>query len=173
MLVGVEHEYALIDGERQIDFRAIIHSLRLARRHLDPGDPHAYRLPSGAALTCDGAEAEIALPPVAVGPGFTREIEGRAAYERARLQRLVPGLELRGYSTHLGVTTRADIGDEVARLYCSTFAPTLNTRTFGARDPTAAAPSRDAEMLRSSRGNFAHDTAVNALPTQHRVRFPS
>jgi hypothetical protein len=58
---GLEHEFRVLDGPRPVDFRRVIHGLGLGQPNLDPADPNAYRLPSGSAVTCDGAEAEIAL----------------------------------------------------------------------------------------------------------------
>ena len=125
-LVGVEHEYQLFDeNDEQVDFRTLIHGFALGARHLDPADPNAYRLATGAALTCDGAEAEIALPPVPLAAGFGTEVASRAWHERCRLEQLVPGLRVAGYSTHVSVSTPPAIGDAVASLYTRTFAPAL------------------------------------------------
>ena len=125
MLIGVEHEYRILDGDRQVDFRGLIHGYGLGVRHLDPGDPNAYRLETGAALTCDEAEAEVALPPVPLRPGFTDEVVARAEYERQRLENLVAPFRVEGYSTHISVSTPRAIGDGVALLFTRTFAPGL------------------------------------------------
>lgn len=135
-LVGVEHEYKLFDeNDEQVDFRTLIHGFALGTRHLDPADPNAYRLTSGAALTCDGAEAEIALPPVPLGAGFSVELAGRASFERRRLEQLVPGLRVEGYSTHVSISTPPAIGDAVASLYTRTFAPALMLLMDGPTSP--------------------------------------
>lgn len=124
VLIGIEQEYRLFDGARQIDSRSLIHDFKLGPPNLDPSDPNAYRLESGAALTCDEAEAEVVLPPVELRPGFTREIAARVARERARLNGLVPELRIEGYSTHLSIATPTK-GDRVALMYAQTFAPAM------------------------------------------------
>jgi hypothetical protein len=127
-LVGIEHEFRVMRGAAQVPFDELIDSLDLGRRFLDPTDANARRLPSGAAVTCDDAEAEIALPPIAVAPGFTRELDELVQWERAALQARLDGEErLVGVSTHLSVSVRAGpvATDALARLYARTFAPAL------------------------------------------------
>ena len=125
-LVGVEHEFTVWHGDRQVDFRSVIHGLGLGRRHLDPDDPNAYRLPSGAVVTCDGAEAEIALPPAEIGPGFGRVVADSAAREvRSLKRRLPPGYQLRGYSTHVSVEVPEHLAVAVAKRYVTTFGPAM------------------------------------------------
>ncbi|HEV7678834.1 MAG TPA: hypothetical protein VGQ42_09735 [Candidatus Dormibacteraeota bacterium] len=124
-LAGVEHEYRVVHDGAVVDFARLIRGLDLGRRHLDPADANAYRLPSGAALTCDERDAEIALPPIAVSPGFTHHAVALACAERADLQcRLGPAMSLRGYSTHISISVDAPlhIVDSAARLYVHTFA---------------------------------------------------
>ena len=125
-VVGLEHEYEVTLHGQPVDFRELIHELDLGQRYLDPADPNAYRLASGTSLTADEAEAELALPPVAVEPGFGCSLAMAAAGERRQLKRLLPvGCELRGYSTHLSVAVPDQAAEEVARLYVRTFAPAL------------------------------------------------
>lgn len=52
-VVGVQ-EFTVRDGERRVDFRTVVHRLALGRRHLDPDDPNAYRLPSGSVVSVSG-----------------------------------------------------------------------------------------------------------------------
>ena len=73
--VGVEHEYRLWNHAEQTDFRVLLPLVAGDLRCLDPGDPRARRLPSGVALTADGLEAELATPPVRVGPGVGRTLD--------------------------------------------------------------------------------------------------
>lgn len=125
-LVGLEHEYRLLDGTSQVDFRQVIRSLALSQPYLDPGDPYAYRISSGAVVTCDQAEAEVVLPPTTVQPQFTRQIDAAAAFERGRLlDRLPASWSADGYSTHISVAIPSGSGDRLARLYARTFAPAL------------------------------------------------
>ena len=85
-LVGFEHEYTLTRDGHPIDFRDLIHNLRIPGSRLDPGDINAYRLRSGMAITCDDAEAEVATPPLPVRPGFAREVESWARAARNNSQ---------------------------------------------------------------------------------------
>lgn len=131
MLVGVEHEFVVSGESGRVAFRQCIHGLGLPRPHLDPGDLNSYRLRSGAALTCDGHEAEIALPPLRASPA---EIEQRTAAARRELDELLPrGWRLTGYSTHLSVQVASP--GPVARLYSRTFAPALALLIDGQASP--------------------------------------
>ncbi|HVM55698.1 MAG TPA: hypothetical protein VM262_21115 [Acidimicrobiales bacterium] len=125
-LVGVEQEYGLRAGSAPVDFRPIIHDLGIAGRRLDPGDPNAYRSPSGSVITCDGAEAEVASPPVLLRPGFTDAIARWTAAGAAALGAAVPaGVRLEGYSTHLNVSNPGPFNELVCRVYARTFAAGL------------------------------------------------
>ncbi|MGA8016789.1 MAG: hypothetical protein WCB85_12810 [Candidatus Dormiibacterota bacterium] len=122
-LVGVEHEYAVDTAGRQIPFRPLIHTLELGVRHLQPDDPHAYPIPSGAVLSADGNEALIALPPALVAPGFSEASARTAERERRSLiHRLGPAHGLRGHSTRLSVRTLDFAGDWIAAVMASRFA---------------------------------------------------
>jgi hypothetical protein len=126
LLFGVEHEFRVLSDTGGVDFRRVIHDLALGQPNLDPADPNAYRLPSGAAVTCDGGEAEIALPPVQIGPGFALEVAHRAEVERAALLALMPeGMRLEGCSTHLSVSLPDALTKRACQLYATTFAPAL------------------------------------------------
>ena len=126
MYLGIEHEYEVSRHGQAVDFRNLVHHLALGQHHLDPGDPYAYRLDSGAVLTCDKDELEIALPPVPVAPGFAAVASSHAAATRAKVASILPaGSSMRGYSTHLSVSTPDCINRRVARLYTETFAPAL------------------------------------------------
>ena len=104
-LVGVEHEFRVLDDGRPIDARTLIHGLGPSQRDLDPSDPYAYRLPDGSVVTCDGNEIEIAIPPVPVGPGFAAAAEARLAALRGDLEARLGGQRtLVGYSTHLSIS---------------------------------------------------------------------
>jgi hypothetical protein len=124
-IVGVETEYVVRDGGTPVDFRTVIGGLGLGQPNLDPADMYAYHLPSGAAVIADGAEAEIALPPTPIRPGFGWSVALRARAERAALAQRVRGLRLEGCSTHLSVSVREDLVESVCRLYSERFAPAL------------------------------------------------
>jgi hypothetical protein len=123
---GLEHEFRVLERGTQLDFHRLIHVLGLGPARLDPADPNAYRLPSGVAVTCDGAEAEIALPPMAVRPGLPHLVTTAAVRERAMLSARLPvGLELEGCSTHLSIEMSDRYTREVSELYARTFAPAM------------------------------------------------
>jgi len=113
-------------GARAVDFRSVIHHLDLGRPRLDPADPNAYRLASGAALTADDAEAEIALAPTFVRHGCGRSLAATARSERGALEsRLPEGAHLDGYSTHLSVAVRPSSSVVMAKLYAAGFSAAL------------------------------------------------
>jgi hypothetical protein len=128
VLLGIEHEFFVVHDGARVDFGPLLAGLNLGRRYLDPADVNARRLPTGAAVTCDGVEAEIALPPINVAPGFVVEATRRAAAERSDLRHhLGDGFALEGSSTHISVSINCGIEviDATARLYSCTFAPAL------------------------------------------------
>jgi len=126
LLVGIEQEYRVVmrdDPLRRVDFRTMVHELGLGRRHLDPDDPHAYRLPSGNVVTCDGPEAEIVLAPVEAIPGAATSIVLTADAERRALAaRLSETLDLVGHSTHVSISVPSELLEPVGRRFASAFA---------------------------------------------------
>jgi hypothetical protein len=124
-LVGIENELSLFHGATQVDFRELIHSLPIDGVRADPTDPNAYRCTWGGVITCDGKEAEIAIPPVDVARGFTSRVTAHSDRGEATLRALVPGLRLEGYSTHVSVSLTARNDRRLARRYSQTFAPAL------------------------------------------------
>jgi hypothetical protein len=126
-LLGLELEYSVrsVRGGR-VHFGSLIHRLGLDGIALDPGDPNAYRCSWGGVITSDGAEAEIATPPVWTRPGFTARLQGWARTGAAELRRAVPrGIGLDGYSAHFSAAMPARLNDRVCRLYAETFAADL------------------------------------------------
>ena len=83
-VVGLEHEYRVWLGRHLVDFRTVVHHLNLGRPRLDPADLNAYRLESGAVLTADETEAELALAPMFVGPGCGQLLAAAAGLGSAR-----------------------------------------------------------------------------------------
>ncbi|MEY2453179.1 MAG: hypothetical protein QOD92_2753 [Acidimicrobiaceae bacterium] len=123
-VVGVEHEYRVLDGDEQVDFSKLLHSLGVEGLRLDPTDPNAYRCPWGGVVTADGREAEVATAPVALAPGCTDELNWRLAIARRALADALPAsFRLDGYSTHINI--EIDDHDVVAagRLFVKRFAP--------------------------------------------------
>jgi hypothetical protein len=106
-VLGVEHEFEVRAGAEKVDFRLLLPKLSLDGRRLDPGDPNAVRCRWGGVVTADGREAEIAIPPVVLGPGATAEALDLLAAGRAALEAALavhdPTLRLTGYSTHLSI----------------------------------------------------------------------
>ena len=126
-LLGLELEFSVRSAQGgQVHFGSLIHRLALDGTALDPGDPNAYRCSWGGVITSDGAEAEIATPPVRTRPGFTARLQGWAGTGEAELCRVVPhGTGLDGYSAHLSAAMPARLNDRVCRLYAETFAADL------------------------------------------------
>lgn len=112
--LGVEREYQVIESVGRVDARTIWSTLDALGPRLDPGDPRARRLPTGAVATCDGPEAEIATPPIPLDPSAIGLVVGHAARGEALLaEALLPGAfldkglpayRLVGYSTHLNLS---------------------------------------------------------------------
>ena len=126
-LLGLELEFSArsVRGG-QVHFGSLIHRLALDGTALDPGDPNAYRCSWGGVITSDGAEAEIATPPVRTRPGFAARLQGWAQKGEAELRRAVPrGVELDGYSAHFSAAMPGKLHDRVCRLYAETFAADL------------------------------------------------
>lgn len=102
---GVEQEFVVSRGESPVDFRTYARRGRLPGRRLDADDPHAHRQSDGGVITADGAEAEIATPPVLLGPGFTSTLHAAVSSLHGGLDGVLAGegLSTRGVSTHLNV----------------------------------------------------------------------
>lgn len=123
--VGVEHEYRVHGPGGVVDVRTIVDGLDLGVR-ADPTDPHAHRGPWGGVVTADGAEAEVATPPVPVGPGAVARVAALAAAGRAHLAAaLGDDHRLEGFSTHLNVSAPSRGDRPRAALFARTFAPAL------------------------------------------------
>jgi len=122
-VIGVEHEYRVLDLDgNQVDFRELITTLSIPGGGLDPGDPNAHHLPCGVLLTADGKEAEVATPPVPVGPDCLRQASAWSELAEDQLLRVLPeGYGIEGFSTHLNVAVRGDVV-EVARRFALRFA---------------------------------------------------
>lgn len=125
-LVGIEHEYRVLLDGLQIDFRRIIHRLRVPGLRIDPADPNAYRCDWGGTITADGREAEIAIPPVARASGFTDVVDAWCGAGHDALASILPARHsLVGYSTHISVAMPTAVAHRLSKLYAVTFAPTL------------------------------------------------
>jgi hypothetical protein len=126
VLVGLEHEYSLFEDERQVAFADILRARPPGPAHLNPDDPNAFWLGGGFQVTADGREAELATPPLALGPAFTERLARRADAGATLLDAVLPRSVRRvGYSTHLSISTPAVVADEVAWLFVGRFAPGL------------------------------------------------
>lgn len=123
--LGVEHEYRVHGPGGIVDVRTVIDGLDLGVR-ADPTDPHAQRGTWGGIVTADGAEAEVATPPVLVGPGAVARVADLAMLGRAHLAAAL-GVDhrLEGYSTHLNVSASRHGERSRAALFARTFAPAL------------------------------------------------
>lgn len=122
---GVEHEFSVRGPDGPVDFRTVVDALDLGVR-ADPTDPHAQRCPWGGVVTADGAEAEVATPPVDISPGAAAQVVALARKGRSVLEEaLGDGYALEGYSTHLNISAPRR-GDRIlARRFATVFAPSL------------------------------------------------
>jgi len=123
---GIEQEFYVFEGGRQVDFRDVVHSLGLPGARIDPSDRNAYRLEDGTLVTADGTEAEFATVPLLTVPGFAPGLAALSNRLYASLRPLIPAqLELRGAATHINVAAPLDRVDEIVLQYGQTFAPIL------------------------------------------------
>lgn len=123
-ILGLEHEFVVRRGGEIVDARDVLTGVDVPGRRLDPGDPFAHRLADGSVLTCDGAEAEVATPPVSLQPGFTAEVLAWADHLTGQLERLAD-VHVYGVSTHLSVEVPDGLTLEVCGLLARRFAPAL------------------------------------------------
>jgi len=125
-VLGVEHEYRVLNGDEQLDFGPLLHTLHVEGLRLDPTDPNAYRTSWGGLVTSDGREAEVAIAPVTLRPGWTSELEWRALVAHRTLAEALPDhLRLDGYSTHLNLEVDDDDVVAAGRLFVKRFAPAM------------------------------------------------
>lgn len=122
-LLGLEHEFRVLRGAEQIDFRTIVGTLAVDGRRIDASDRCAYRCSWGGVITADGREAEIAVAPVECNPGFVGRLDRQAALAHRSLHDALPEqLSLHGYSTHLSVATPTRLTSRVSSIYAQRFA---------------------------------------------------
>ena len=125
-VLGIEHEYRVFDGAEQVDFAPLLHTLKIEGLRLDPTDPNAYRTSWGGLVTSDGREAEVAIAPVELRPGWTAELEWRALVAYRALERALPDqLRLDGYSTHVNLEVDDDDVVAAGRFFVKRFAPAM------------------------------------------------
>ena len=130
-LLGAEQEFEVFEGGAKGDFRRLIDAV-LASAAL-PAGALTYYLDTGTLVTCDGWEAEIAVPPVPAERGGCRRLVDLVCSQRTVLAGLVDvygratgrALSLRGYSTHLSAYCAMVDADPVCRLYATTMAPAM------------------------------------------------
>ena len=194
-LLGLELEFSVRSARGgRVHFGSLIHRLGLDGAALDPGDPNAYRCAWGGVITSDGAEAEIATPPVRTRPGFTARLQGWAEAGVAELRRAVPrGIGLDGYSAHFSAAMPARLNDRVCRLYAETFAADLMLLTdridspgllvrprpgraelcgeFTENEPLAAAAAFVAGTTKACAAAVRRPSARAALPPRLDVRL--
>ena len=193
-LLGVEQEFTVrTHAGWPVDFGDLLPDLvGWGADALDPSLPGARRCRSGAVLSADGREAEVAIPPVPVRPRFADDTAawGRAA--RRELTELLPeSFSLSGYSTHLSVSVDDTRSPAVAGLYTRTFALGLMLLVDRATSPgliVRPRPGREAswpvtvqsrvgarslpcrrncnyELVRPSRARDGSSTAPRSAPT--------
>ena len=129
LLLGIEQEYDLFSGGRQLDFRTIF-SRVIAQTHSIPFRycDNAAILDAGYVIASDGQEAELAT--VAISSRNDGCL--RLAHEVSRCRRHMLLLlekvgvgEVRGYSTHLNISVPIGRELEMASALSKTVAPAL------------------------------------------------
>ena len=131
----MEHEYVVNGPAGPIDVRTIVDGLDLGVR-ADPTDRHAQRCAWGGVVTADGAEAEVATPPVEVAPGAVAQVVALATLGRTTLaDALGDGCRLEGYSTHLNVSAPRHGDQRLALRFATVFAPALMLLLDGPTSP--------------------------------------
>jgi hypothetical protein len=127
VMLGLEHEYRVRSPDGEIvDFRRLIDSLPIDGRKLDPYDQYCRRCRWGGNITADDGEAEVAIPPVPLTRGFTRQVDRWAERAKAELIGVLPaGHQLEGWSTHISVSVPERINDDVSRLFARRFGADL------------------------------------------------
>jgi hypothetical protein len=120
--IGVEHEYALARGPARVDVRDLLPSVALPGRRIDPGDRQAIRTELGVVLTADGREAEVATPPVTVGPGMADAIGAWCdAAERLLRGAVADEIGLAGVSTHWNVELPTSLARRLGPVFARRF----------------------------------------------------
>jgi hypothetical protein len=123
--VGIEHEFEVHRHGQRVDFRRVLPNLLPGHVRADPADPLATRLGWGV-ITADGLEAEIAIAPITLRPGFVQRAVGATAQARTDLRRICPAdHDLTGFSTHISVSWAVRRDDSLARTWARVFAPVL------------------------------------------------
>jgi hypothetical protein len=144
---GVEHEFRVTSGGQPIDFRSIIADLDLQGRAIVADDPFARRCRGGFVVTADGPEAEIASPPVAMVPGFSRTLLTEADRARASLvDACGAARSVQGWSTHLNVEVAPARARATAQLVATRFAPALMLLMDGPTSPGLLVRPRPARL---------------------------
>ncbi len=163
--VGVEHEYAVFEGDRQVDFRDHLDRYRAGARALHPVNAHMLLLPSGLALMADGIVAETASPPETLRPGASAALDAWQAHGCAHLEAaLPPSMRLLPGSTHISVETHPARTDQLTLWFAQTFAPALMLLTDHVESSGALVRPRPGRFApaSSSRGSRARTSCSSA-----------
>lgn len=162
--LGVEHEYAVFEGDRQVDFSAYLHGLGVHGRALHPVNRHLLLTPSGLALMADGIVAEVASPPEVLRSGFGTALDAWAEHGARLLRASLPAsLRLLPGSTHLSVETAPARTDQIALWATRTFAPALMLFTDHMDSPGVLVRPRPGRF--EFGGEFVDGTRLRAAAT--------
>jgi len=162
--LGIEHEYAVFDVDRQTDFRQQVHHLGFPGRPLHPTNTDMYLTPSGLAVMADGLVAEIASPPELLCAGSASALDAWAARGRALLEAHIDAsLTLLPGSTHLSVEMRSRKADQICLWYAQTFAPALMLLMDNASSPGHLVRPRPSRL--EIGGEFVQGTRLRAAAT--------
>jgi hypothetical protein len=131
-LVGLEYEFEVVENTQRLDFRDLIDEVvGGGERRWFPFDPHARFLASGAVVTCDDTEAELAIAPIPRRSGVATAAADELLARRGELVAAIRqfnentgrSLALRGYSTHLSAYCPPGRLAEIAHRFARTAAP--------------------------------------------------
>lgn len=139
IMLGVEQEFDLSDGENDLDFRTLFpHAIARAQSVPFRNCDSAALLEAGYMLACDGKEAEFATAPIGLKGDGPLALAREAIRCRGHMVHLLRGLgvaEIRGYSTHLSVSVPAGREQELAEAIAATVAPALILLMEGRQSP--------------------------------------
>ena len=138
-IAGIEQEYAVWVGDRQVDFAdlvdRVVPSEAVARFAFDDT---ARIVRSGAIWTVDAPHAEVASAPRSLGqasPARSRTMRSASERPSARRVAAVTHGRLLGYSTHLNAFADGVDGWDLAEWFAARYAPAVMLLTERAGSP--------------------------------------
>lgn len=129
LLLGLEQEFDLSDGDQDLDFRGLYpRAIGRARSFPFRNCDSAAIVEAGYMLGCDGKEAEFATAPIHLNGDGPLALAHEAIRCRSHMLQLLHGAGVpvvRGYSTHLSVSVPPGREREIAEAFSFMLAPAL------------------------------------------------